>query len=113
MSKYLAALKGRDFQSPHTRPLSELPKAPYDSFGSTQVSALQKYRGIGELAVANNTRVTDHSDDRRHCTDCGNLTKREQRCLAAWRGDLEGAGRDYRPSLDLPRRCERYGPKQP
>ena len=76
--------------------------------------ALDEPANPAELATAaNDSRAADQGDDRRSCTDCANLAKRKQRCLAAWRGKApEGAGRDYRPSLDLPRRCERYRPKQ-
>ena len=47
-------------------------------------------------------------DDRRHCSECGNLSA--GRCLAAWRGEIVAA-RQYRPIDDLPRRCEGYAPK--
>jgi hypothetical protein len=51
-------------------------------------------------------------DDRRPCTDCANLTARDMRCLAAWRGERPGnAARDYHPVTDLPRCCECYEPK--
>ncbi len=54
--------------------------------------------------------VTD--DDRRCCNDCVNLTAREHRCLAAWRGERPGnAARNYHPVIDVPRRCERYKPQ--
>ena len=48
------------------------------------------------------------ADDRRHCSECGNLSA--GRCLAAWRGEIVAA-RQYRPIDDLPRRCEGYAPK--
>ena len=52
------------------------------------------------------------ADDRRTCTDCANLSMRDQRCLAAWRGKRIGnAGRNYHPVIDLPGRCEHYAPK--
>jgi hypothetical protein len=47
-------------------------------------------------------------DDRRHCSDCGNLIA--GRCLAAWRGEIEAA-RHYRPVDDIPRRCAGFAPK--
>jgi len=51
-------------------------------------------------------------DDRRPCTACANLTPRDHRCLAAWRGERPGSATlDYHPVTDLPRRCECYAPK--
>lgn len=47
-------------------------------------------------------------DDRRHCSQCANLSA--GRCLAAWRGEIKAA-KLYRPLDDLPRRCEGYIPK--
>ena len=67
-----------------------------------------KSRNAGAEKVA----LVAWDDDRRPCTDCANLTAREHRCLAAWRGNRPGnAGRDYHPVIDLPRRCECYAPK--
>jgi hypothetical protein len=48
------------------------------------------------------------TDDRRHCSECSNLSA--GRCLAAWRGEIVAA-RQYRPIDDIPRRCEGYAPK--
>lgn len=47
-------------------------------------------------------------DNRRRCTDCGNLNERGL-CLAAHRGEIT-ASRSYTPIRDLPRRCEGYRP---
>jgi hypothetical protein len=53
----------------------------------------------------------DPDDDRRPCTACANLTSRDHRCLAAWRGERPGnAARDYHPAIDIPRCCECYLP---
>ena len=47
-------------------------------------------------------------DDRRHCTECANLTA-SGLCLAARRGEVM-AGRAYHPVDHIPRRCEGYAP---
>lgn len=52
------------------------------------------------------------ADDRRHCRTCAELTAAGW-CLAARRGLISGAGRNYRPWDDIPRRCESYAPRQP
>lgn len=46
------------------------------------------------------------SDNRRFCTECMHLTDKQQ-CIA---GLKLGANKNYRPYLDLPRRCEAYKP---
>lgn len=52
------------------------------------------------------------TDDRRTCMDCANLTARDHRCLAAWRGERPGnAARNYHPVPNLLGRCECYAPK--
>ena len=64
-----------------------------------------------QLIESNPEPISDNVfflDDRRHCSECGNLCA--GRCLAAWRGEIEAA-RLYRPADDLPRRCEGYAPK--
>lgn len=43
----------------------------------------------------------------RACRQCGNLSGGGT-CLAAQRGELEGAPRDYRPDLTFPRRCSEH-----
>jgi len=48
VSKYLAALKGQIFEKPTTRELPKLPKAPYGSYDSDQVTGAQKYRRPNE-----------------------------------------------------------------
>lgn len=48
------------------------------------------------------------ADDRRHCSQCFNLSA--GRCLAAWRGEIVAA-RQYRPIDDLPRHYYGYVPK--
>ncbi len=54
----------------------------------------------------------DPSDDRRTCSDCTNLTAREHRCLAAWRGERPGnAPSNFHPVIDVLGRCECYQPK--
>jgi hypothetical protein len=54
----------------------------------------------------------DPDDDRRTCTDCANLTPREGRCLAAWRGEgPPTAARDYHPIKNALLRCIAYAPK--
>jgi len=45
-------------------------------------------------------------DNRRRCTDCGNLNERGL-CLAAHRGEIV-ASRTYTPMRDLLRRCEGF-----
>lgn len=54
----------------------------------------------------------DPDDDRRTCSDCANLTPREGRCLAAWRGERPNAvaRREYHPITDALLRCDRYAP---
>ena len=47
-------------------------------------------------------------DNRRRCTDCGNLGERGL-CLAAHRGEI-AASRGYTPIRDLLRRCEAFKP---
>ncbi len=47
-------------------------------------------------------------DNRRRCTDCGNLNERGL-CLAAHRGEIV-ASRTYTPARDLLRRCEGFKP---
>ena len=52
MSKYLAALKGRNFEESPNSELSKLPKGPYDSFGSAEVTSPQKYPSATESAAS-------------------------------------------------------------
>ncbi|WP_310451368.1 hypothetical protein [Sulfuritalea sp.] len=47
-------------------------------------------------------------DNRRRCTDCGNLNERGL-CLAAHRGEIV-ASRSYTPIRELLRRCEGFRP---
>lgn len=47
-------------------------------------------------------------DDRRRCTECGNLAERGA-CLAAHRGEIK-ASRSYAPIRELLRRCEGFAP---
>lgn len=47
-------------------------------------------------------------DDRRRCTECGNLGERGV-CLAAHRGEI-AASRSYSPMRDILRRCEGFKP---
>lgn len=47
-------------------------------------------------------------DDRRRCSECGNLGERGV-CLAAYRGEIV-AGRGYSPMRDILRRCEGFMP---
>lgn len=47
-------------------------------------------------------------DNRRRCTECGNLNERGI-CRAAERGEIV-AGRSYTPIRDLLRRCEGFAP---
>jgi hypothetical protein len=47
-------------------------------------------------------------DNRRRCTNCGNLNERGL-CLAAHRGEI-AASRSYTPIRDLLRRCEGFKP---
>jgi hypothetical protein len=48
------------------------------------------------------------NDDRRHCAQCANLTKRGQ-CLAAKRDEIT-ASSTYYPDDHAPRRCKGYTP---
>ncbi len=48
------------------------------------------------------------SDNRRRCTECGNLNERGL-CLAAHRGEIV-ASRSYTPVRDILRRCEGFNP---
>jgi hypothetical protein len=73
------------------------------------VSALVSFRLLA--ADKNPPPNVVEVDDRRRCIDCANLTPREHRCLAAWRGERPGnAPREYHPVVDLPRRCECFAP---
>ena len=45
----------------------------------------------------------------RSCKRCGRLSS-SQTCLAALRGEIEGAPRDYAPDVAWPRRCLSYTP---
>lgn len=45
----------------------------------------------------------------RPCKECGNVSS-GQTCLAAQRGEIEGATGDYRPDMTWPRRCLSYLP---
>lgn len=47
-------------------------------------------------------------DDRRRCTECGNLGERGV-CIAAARGQIK-ASRSYTPVRDILRRCEGFAP---
>lgn len=47
-------------------------------------------------------------DNRRRCTECGNLNERGL-CLAAYRGEIT-ASRSYTPIRDILRRCEGFKP---
>ena len=47
-------------------------------------------------------------DDRRRCSECGNLGERGA-CLAAYRGEIV-ASRSYSPMRDILRRCEGFMP---
>jgi hypothetical protein len=49
-----------------------------------------------------------YGDERRYCTECGNLTE-DGRCLAAYRREIV-ASRSYSPVRDLLRRCEGFKP---
>jgi hypothetical protein len=70
-------------------------------------AALVSFRALAGLQAD----ISAPSDDRRHCTDCANLTTLERRCLAAWRGEGPiNAPRTYHPVTDLPRRCECFKP---
>jgi len=77
-------------------------------------AALTCFRALA-ADIGSNTRRPARvpvTDDRRPCTDCTNLTARDHRCLAAWRGERPGgAARDYHRVIDLPRRCECFAPK--
>ena len=48
-------------------------------------------------------------DNRRFCTECGNLNE-DGECLAAKRKEIVTASEKYTPILDLPRRCEAFQP---
>ena len=61
-------------------------------------------------AAANRLCDAVGDDDRRRCVECANFVN-GGRCLAAWRGEIEGAAREYRPVSNLPRRCEGYASK--
>jgi len=55
----------------------------------------------------------DHSDDRRKCSQCANLAPRDQRCLAADRGEKPwGYGPGYKPPYYVPQRCLSFRPLQ-
>jgi hypothetical protein len=78
-------------------------------------AALTSYRALAaDLGSDTRTQAPTRAwdEERRYCTDCANLTTRDHRCLAAWRGERPGnAPRDYHPVVDLLRCCESYTPK--
>lgn len=53
-------------------------------------------------------RPTKGHDDRRHCSECSNLTAGGF-CMAARRGETI-TSRSYQPIDDIPRRCVAYSP---
>lgn len=59
------------------------------------------------LALAKFGEVT--KEPPRPCNECGNVSAGHT-CLAAARGDLEGAPRNYRPDMGWPRRCLAFVP---
>lgn len=72
--------------------------------------------GAGGTAAGQEQPATDpgiaarerEGDNRRRCTECGNLGERGI-CLAAARGEIV-ASRSYTPIRDLLRRCEGFAP---
>ena len=96
-------------------PGSEIAEAT--TVGLTEIgAALECWRSIADAFIAETTSpAISAKDDRRRCTDCGNLyhypgTDGFRRCAAAKRGELPCTSRDYSPVLDVPRRCEGYAP---
>lgn len=72
---------------------------------------------IAPVAVANaeimppsQNNTSSSEDDRRHCSQCNNLTS-SGLCLAAYKGEII-ASRNYHPCDHIPRRCEGYLPKR-
>ena len=60
------------------------------------VAALASFRALVADCPDSKVRVSD--DDRRQCNECANLSLRDHRCLAAWRGERPGnAARDLSP----------------
>ncbi len=59
------------------------------------------------FVIRSSESLADTGDDRRFCTDCGNLNEYGY-CLSALRGELDGLARRYRPWNGLPRRCDRF-----
>ncbi len=59
--------------------------------------------GNADIAASERT-----GDNRRRCTECGNLNERGL-CLAAYRGEIT-ASRSYTPIRDVLRRCECFRP---
>lgn len=47
-------------------------------------------------------------DNRRFCFECAEL--KGSSCMAAKRGEIEGADRRYEPVKFLPRRCQKFAP---
>jgi len=62
----------------------------------------------GDTTSGSNAAPWRDGDNRRRCTDCGNLNERGL-CLAAHRGEIVASG-TYTPVRDLLRRCEGFRP---
>lgn len=82
--------------------LTKPPKAPSVSSGSALGRTSKNIRGPNADPYAG-------CGELRPCVLCRNLTARGA-CLAAWRGDLPNAGKQYHPEQHQPRRCEGYVP---
>ncbi|MBL1264523.1 hypothetical protein [Candidatus Methylomicrobium oryzae] len=87
---YLDRLKDQNSEKQATKALSKLPKAPYDSFGSSQIAH------FSENTMSSSTDTVPAIDDRQHCRECMNL--RNSCCIR----------QRFRPVDDIPRRCEDF-----
>lgn len=76
----------------------EAPAVPADEMGDEAPPATDAEMAARERA----------GDDRRRCSECGNLAERGA-CLAAHRGEF-AASRSYTPIRELLRRCEGFAP---
>lgn len=73
--------------------------------------------GAGDTAARHEQPATDpgiaarerEGDNRRRCTECGNLGRDRGICYAAQRGEIT-ASRSYTPVRDILRRCEGFAP---
>lgn len=87
---------------------------PHGTFGtSSGTPAVPPEAAPDKGGTAGTAGTADYrvslADDRITCLECANLQRIGQ-CLAAKRFQIKGAGRNYSPIKNLPRRCEGFIP---